>query len=153
MGELGRLTFAHTAISDAAPYARAMTLPLAPAIAIELALVYHAVLEAIRLGYGNEAHFASMLQLTLKTMMIGKSGPVKLRPQVFRNAQKGVRCCRLSGIQTGNWSLDERTYEGLCQVLVTFDRQLAVTPFFELMLLNEDLNALVARHKAKAAEK
>jgi hypothetical protein len=153
MGEPGRLALAHTAVSDAAPCARAMTLSVAPAIATELALVYHVILEAMRHSYGNEAHFGSMMQLTIKTMLIGESGRVKLKQHVCREAQKGILRCRLAGIQTGNWTLDQTTYETLCEVLATFDRQLAVTPFYEFMLVDEKLNALIARRKAKAANK
>lgn len=140
-------------LTQTAPYARAMTLPVAPAIATELALVYHVILEAMRRGHGNEAHLGSMLQLTIRTLLIGEKGRVRLKQHVFREAQNGIVRCRLAGMRTGSWTPDPATYETLCEVLATFDRQLAVTPFYEFMLVNEEVNASIARRKAKAAKK
>lgn len=50
-------------------------------------------------------------------------------------------------IQSGHWKLNRTAYEILCKVIATFDRQLAVTPFYEFMPADESLNALIARRK------
>jgi hypothetical protein len=149
MGEQRQLPLAHAAASTPGPYARAMALPVAPAIATEVALAYHVILEAIRCGHCNEDHLASMIQVTMKVMLIGDSGRIKLDNEVFREAQEGIVRCRRTGLQTGIWRLDQSTYKTLCEVLATFDRQLAATPFYEFMLAGENLNELVVRSKSQ----
>lgn len=148
MGEKRQLPHAHAAALTPALYARAMTLPVAPAIAAEVALAYHVILEAIRCGHCNENHLASMMHVTMKTMRIGDTGRIKLSNRVFRETQEGLLSCRRAGMQTGIWTLDKSTYTALCEVLATFDRQLAVVSFYEFMLASKNTNELVVVRKS-----
>jgi hypothetical protein len=143
MGEQRQPPDAHAAALTPGTYAKAMTLPMAPAIATEIALTYHVILEALRGGHCNEDHLASMMQVTMKTMLIANRGHIKLDHEVLRNAQQGIVRCRRTGLQTGIWKLDPSTYKTLCEVLATFDRLLATTPFYEFMLASENLNELI----------
>ena len=58
MGEKRQLPFAHAAALTPALYARALTLPVAPAIATEVALAYYVILEATHCGHCYEDHLA-----------------------------------------------------------------------------------------------
>jgi hypothetical protein len=60
-----------------------MTLPVAPAIATEVALAWHVNLEAIHGGHCNEDHLAGMMHLTMKATLIGDMGRIKLNNQVL----------------------------------------------------------------------
>jgi hypothetical protein len=80
MGVLLQPSLTSTGVSEGGPYARAMTLPVAPAIATEISLAYHIILEALNCGHGNEAHLASMLQMTIKT--------VPSRRKILRQAER-----------------------------------------------------------------
>ncbi|CAL8481776.1 protein of unknown function (plasmid) [Caballeronia sp. S22] len=149
MGDLPKRSLAQHLVFDAGHYARAMSLPTSPAAAVELALAYHLILEALREDCGNEDYITSMMQLTLKTMLVGESSGVKLKAQVFHDAQEGIVRCRRSARSTGSRQLDQVTYESLCKVVATFERQLVRAPFYEFMLAEEELKALIARRVAK----
>lgn len=147
MGSSKRMPLTHTELSDATPFSRAMSLPIAPAIAAELALVYHVVLEALWGGYGNESHAATMVQLVAFTRLIAETNRTRLRSRAIRDAQSGIARVGLAGRQSGDWKLDRATYSALCEILTAFDQQLSVMPFYEFLLANEKLNALIAHRR------
>jgi hypothetical protein len=149
MGVLRQPSLVSAAVSGAGPYGRAMTLPLAPTIATEISLAYHIILEALNCGHGNEAHLATMLQMTIKTVLLGEKSCAQLNDHLFDNARHGIVTCRRAGLRTGSWRLDPSGYKALCNVLVAFDRQLAVTPFYEYMLVDEDVNEWIVSRKSK----
>jgi hypothetical protein len=149
MGVLLQPSLTSTGVSEAGPYARAMTLPVAPAIATEISLAYHIILEALNCGHGNEAHLASMLQMTIKTVLLGERSCVKLNEHVFDDARDGIVTCRRAGLRTGSWRLDPSGYKALCKVLVAYERQLAVTPFYEYMLVHEDVNEWIVGRRSR----
>jgi hypothetical protein len=140
---------AQTATFTPASHARAMTLPMAPAIACEVALAYHLILETLRRGHGNGFHFSSMAQVTIKTMLLGKRSYLKLGERLFREAQEGIVYCRRTGQRTGVGALDHSTYKALAEILALFDRQLAITPFYEYMLANESLKEMITRRRSE----
>jgi len=152
MGDLSSRSLAQNLALGSGQYARAMMLPMAPPVAGDLALAYHLILEALRKGCGNEDHMASMMQLTIKTMLVGESSGLKLRPQVFRDAQEGIVRCRRIRSNTGSCDLDLPTYKSLCEVVATFERQLVGAQFYEFMLADEKLKALIARGNKKSGK-
>ncbi|WP_250475667.1 hypothetical protein [Caballeronia sp. GAFFF1] len=149
---LPKRSLAASLIPEAGRYAHAMSIPMSPAVAVELALSYHLILEALRTGFGNSDHLARMLQLTLKTMLVGASTGMTLEPTIFREAQEGIERCRRSRRDAGSWHLDHATYKCLCEVVAMFERQLAQAPFYEFMLADEQLQTLAARWVVEPAK-
>ncbi|WP_044043609.1 hypothetical protein [Caballeronia insecticola] len=109
-------------------------------------------MEALHKDAGNESHLASMMKLTLTTMIVSNSTGLKVRAQVFREAREGIVRCRRSGRNTGKWNLDQTTYKSLCEVVAAFDRQLNQAPFYEFMLADEEMTALLARRDESRAK-
>jgi hypothetical protein len=119
MGDLPQRSLAQKQLFEAGHYAQAMSLPMSPSVAAELSLAYQLILETLHKGCGNEGHVTCMMHLTLKTLLVDESSGMKIKVEVFRDAQEGILRCRRSRRRTNTWDLDQAAYESLCQVVPT----------------------------------
>lgn len=119
-----------------------MRLPMAPAIASEIALDYHLTLEVLRSGRGDEYHLGSIAQATCTAMLVSQLRDTSVRPGLFCEAKNAILRCRRAGFDTGFWIADEQACAVLAEILAVLDQQLATVPLECFKVANESLKKI-----------
>jgi hypothetical protein len=126
-----------------------MMRPMAPARADEISLDYHMTLEALRSGVGDQYHIGSMAQAIYMAMLLNQRGYGVAGPELFRDAEKVILCCRKAKLETGVYVVDQDAYTLLGQILTLFDQQLTAVPVGELMTASDRLKQIFSAANAQ----
>ncbi|EIM94066.1 hypothetical protein WQE_46344 [Paraburkholderia hospita] len=121
---------------------KAALLPLPRTDADRLALPVHTALDALRRGQGNANAVATLMEVSILTSLLARSG---FEPEIFEqleSADRSIRTMLERGVNTGSWFIEEGNFPQFAKIVTTYDRQLRNVPVSVFSQANQRLVAI-----------
>jgi hypothetical protein len=103
-------------------------LPLPRRVADALSLEYHALLEALRMGWGSLYALKHLTRVALATTFLARSGYGDLMGLTFSELLDELAKVYVRAEKTGVYVFDKRLFEQFAKVVTVHDRQLQAAP-------------------------
>jgi hypothetical protein len=107
---------------------KANLLPLPRRVADALSLEYHALLEALRMGWGSLYALKHLTRVALATTFLARSGYGDLMGLTFSELLDELAKVYVRAEKTGVYVFDKRLFEQFAKVVTVHDRQLQAAP-------------------------
>jgi hypothetical protein len=126
-------------------------LPLPDEVVSALLIDYHMALASLRQGRGDLHHFVTMARVVVVSCHLFDAGYGEAHIDGLMEVHEALDRSHRMAAQTGNWCVDDATFELLADLLTLHEQQLREAPFHVVARSNEKMEQGVSMSGARAS--